>query len=116
MSPDSSFTDLLEFIVDERAVDLRGYKPTSLQRRLHKRMTQVKAASYGQYQQVLRRDPAEITQLLNTILINVTDFFRDPAAWDFLRSDVLPETLDDFQPGDTVRAWSVGCAGGQEAY
>ena len=116
MSPELSFKDLLEFIADERAVDLRGYKPTSLQRRLHKRMAHMKAADYGQYQQVLRRDPGEITHLLNTILINVTDFFRDQAAWDFLRSNVLPQTLGDVQPGDTVRAWCAGCATGQEAY
>jgi two-component system CheB/CheR fusion protein len=116
MPAELSFHDLLQSIVDERGVDLRGYKRTSLQRRLHKRMAQVKAHDYGRYQQILRRDPDEITQLLNTILINVTDFFRDPAAWEFLRTQVLPDVLDPFHPGDSVRAWSAGCASGQEAY
>jgi two-component system CheB/CheR fusion protein len=116
MAPEISFKELLQFIVDERGVDLRGYKPTSLQRRLHKRMAHVRATHYGEYQQLLRHDPAEITQLLNTILINVTDFFRDPAAWEFLRTEVLPPVLDEYQPGDAIRAWSAGCASGQEAY
>src|SRR5262249_32716944 len=53
---------------------------------------------------------------LNTILINVTDFFRDPAAWEFLRTEILRGLLDEYQAGDTVRAWSAGCASGQEAY
>jgi two-component system, chemotaxis family, CheB/CheR fusion protein len=116
MASDISFKDLLQFIVDERGVDLRGYKPTSLQRRLHKRMGQVKAAGYAQYQQMLRQRPDEVAQLLNTVLINVTDFFRDPAAWEFLREAVLPRVLSQFHPGDSVRAWTAGCASGQEAY
>lgn len=116
MAQETSFKELLQFIVDERGVDLRGYKPTSLQRRLHKRMGQLKATNYGQYQQMLRRDAGEVTQLLNTILINVTDFFRDAAAWEFLRTDVLPAVLNEYEPGETIRAWSAGCASGQEAY
>ena len=111
-----SLKDLLQFIAEERGVDLRGYKPTTLQRRLHKRMFQLKANDYAQYLGHLRRDPTEITHLLNTILINVTDFFRDPQAWEFLKSDVLPELLSQHKPGDTIRGWSAACATGQEAY
>jgi two-component system CheB/CheR fusion protein len=116
MTHELSFHDLLQTIVDEHGVDLRGYKRTSLQRRLHKRMGQVKAHGYHAYLHIVRRDADEIAHLLNTILINVTDFFRDPPAWEFLRTELLPDLLGQFQPGDSVRAWCVGCATGQEAY
>jgi two-component system CheB/CheR fusion protein len=76
----------------------------------------VKAASYAQYQTILRNDPSEVVHLLNTVLINVTDFFRDPQAWDFMKTEVLPELLKYHRPGDTIRAWSAACASGQEAY
>lgn len=111
-----SLKDLLEFILEERGVDLRGYKPTTLQRRMQKRMFHVKAGSYTQYQMILRNDPGEVVQLLNTVLINVTDFFRDPQAWEFMKVDVLPELLKNHRPGDSIRAWSAACASGQEAY
>jgi two-component system CheB/CheR fusion protein len=114
--PQLSLKDLLQFILDERGVDLRGYKPTTLQRRMQKRMFHVKAASYAQYQTILRNDPSEVVHLLNTVLINVTDFFRDPQAWDFMKTEVLPELLKYHRPGDTIRAWSAACASGQEAY
>ena len=50
------------------------------------------------------------------LLINVTEFFRDPAAWEHLRDAVLPELLAAKEPDEPVRVWSAGCASGQEAY
>lgn len=54
--------------------------------------------------------------MFNTILINVTDFFRDPESWEFVRTDVLPALLAQRGPDEPLRIWSAGCASGQEPY
>src|SRR5439155_5473766 len=54
--------------------------------------------------------------LFDTILINVTSFYRDPPAWEFLRDHVVPDILARKDPSDPVRVWSAGCASGEEAY
>ena len=50
------------------------------------------------------------------MLINVTEFFRDPAAWDLLADDVLPTLLKNLRPGGSFRGWVAGCATGEEVY
>ncbi|PYV77767.1 MAG: hypothetical protein DMG97_01045, partial [Acidobacteria bacterium] len=63
-----------------------------------------------------RNNPEEINELLNTILINVTGFFRDPPAWEILRHEILPPLLKPLKTGHSFRVWSAGCASGEEAY
>jgi two-component system, chemotaxis family, CheB/CheR fusion protein len=116
MNEEVSMRELIRILHEERRLDLRGYKPTTLERRLRKRMFDVGVADYGEYVRRVREDPQEINPLLNTILINVTEFFRDAPAWDYLRAEVLPEMLEGMKAGDTFRAWSAGCASGEEAY
>ena len=58
----------------------------------------------------------EFSALFNTILINVTSFFRDPDVWAYIDSDVLPPLLEAHSPDDPLRVWSAGCAAGQEPY
>lgn len=108
--------DLLQQLAEERKFDLRGYKLTSLERRFRHRMFQLKLGSFSQYAEYIRRHPNEVNDLLNTVLINVTQFFRDPQAWEALRTDVLPNLTAELKPGDSFRAWSAGCASGEEAY
>ena len=67
-----------------RGFDFSGYKPTSLQRRIQKRMQMVSIENYDDYIDYLEVHPDEFNQLFNTILINVTSFFRDTQAWDWL--------------------------------
>jgi len=78
---DPTFDALLEFLKRGRSVDFTGYKRASLERRVHRRMEQLKLASFADYLDQLQVDPDEYVQLLNVILINVTEFFRDPPAW-----------------------------------
>ena len=77
-----------------RGFDFTGYKRSSLQRRIKKRMAEVEINTYGDYQVYLEVTPDEFTDLFNTILINVTGFFRDKPAWDYLSEDVIPKLLD----------------------
>jgi two-component system CheB/CheR fusion protein len=116
MSADLSLRDFLDELADERGLDLRGYKITTLTRRIRRRMDSLKIRSLGDYQQHIREHSDEVANLLDTVLINVTEFFRDPQAWDLIRRQVLPMLLDPLKPGDTFRAWSAGCATGEEVY
>ncbi|HET8633880.1 MAG TPA: CheR family methyltransferase [Gemmatimonadales bacterium] len=93
-----------------------GYKPTGLMRRIRKRMQVVGIESFSAYEDFLEVHPDEFGGLFNTILINVTSFFRDPEAWETLRTEVLPELLARKHEDDHIRIWSAGCASGEEAY
>jgi two-component system CheB/CheR fusion protein len=115
-SVDPQFEALLVYLKDARGFDFTGYKRSSLMRRVNRRMAEVNAPDYTAYLDVLQVQPEEFTALFNTILINVTGFFRDADAWEFLRTDVL-EPMVAAKPTDApIRVWSAGCASGQEAY
>ncbi len=116
MNDDLTLQQLVAELAAEPGPDLRGYKLTSLERRVRKRMLEVGAPSFREYLSLARSNPAENVSLLNTVLINVTEFFRDPQAWQCLRDDALLLALHKLQPGDPLRAWSVGCATGEEPY
>ena len=113
---DQSFEALLRYMRDSRGFDFTGYKRTSLMRRVRHRMDQAGFTTFDEYLDALQAGSDEFIALFNTILINVTDFFRDPDAWEFLRNDVIPTILAESAPGDPIRVWSAGCASGQEAY
>lgn len=107
---------VVEKISTEHGFDLRGYKRTTLYRRIRKRMSDVRCAAVDDYLVRLETDPQEYPQLVNTVLINVTEFFRDPPAWEYLQEAVMEPGLRKRSPGEPVRVWSVGCATGEEAY
>ncbi|MGY1637619.1 CheR family methyltransferase [Geodermatophilus sp. SYSU D00742] len=111
---DPDFEALLVYLRERRGFDFTGYKRPSLVRRVRRRMAEVGIDSIADYQDHLEVHPDEFTPLFNTILINVTGFFRDRSAWDHLREDLLPALLAS--AGPAIRVWSAGCASGQEAY
>ena len=116
LEPD--FEALLRHIQERRGVDFRNYKKTSLRRRIARRMEAVGAESFAAYHAFLEAHPQEFVGLLNTVLINVTSFFRDAEAWEALRGEAIPRLLArDRTRGDGhLRVWSVGCATGEEPY
>ena len=113
--PDASFEALLQFLKRTRGFDFTGYKRASLERRFLRRMETVGCESFGDYLDYLEVHPDEYEELFDTILINVTDFFRDPPAWRHLQEDALPEMLAVTAVDEPIRVWSAGCATGQEA-
>ncbi|HEX2189323.1 MAG TPA: CheR family methyltransferase [Longimicrobiaceae bacterium] len=113
---DPEFETLLEFVRDERGFDFTGYKRSSLTRRVIKRMAEVGVEGFAEYRDFLARHPGEFTALFNTILINVTSFWRDPDAWEALVRDHLPALLAARDEAGQVRVWSAGCASGEETY
>jgi two-component system CheB/CheR fusion protein len=114
--PVPAFEALLEHLKMNRGFDFTGYKRSSLMRRVDRRMTQVGVPDYSEYLDYLELHAEEFTALFNTILINVTGFFRDPDAWENLRTEVLPAMLATKGPTEPLRVWSAGCASGEEAY
>lgn len=115
MSP-TTLKQLVQQLAEDRNFDFRGYKLSSLERRFRHRMFQVKIGDYASYAAYIREHPEEVNHLLNTVLINVTEFFRDPPVWEMLRKDIIPQLAGTLKPGDSFRAWSAGCASGEEAY
>ena len=116
MAEEQTLRGLVEALAEERGLDLRGYKQTSLERRVRRRMQQLGIDSYAEYLERIRKVPDEPLDLLNTVLINVTRFFRDPHAWEALAREILPVMFRGKQPGTSFRVWCAGCATGEEAY
>jgi two-component system CheB/CheR fusion protein len=112
---DPSFEHLLEFLRETRGFDYAGYKRPSLMRRFQKRLQAVGAETWDAYRAYLDDNPDEFNELFDTILINVTGFFRDPETWALLRDEIIPALIEQKGRG-TIRVWSAGCASGEEAY
>ena len=113
---DSGLEDLLTFIRDARGFDFTGYKRSSLARRISKRVHEVGATDFVDYRDHLESSGEEFGHLFNTILINVTSFFRDADTWTYLQREIMPEVLADAGQAREIRVWSAGCASGEEAY
>jgi two-component system, chemotaxis family, CheB/CheR fusion protein len=110
------FEELIEHIQKERGFDFRGYKRSSLHRRIIKRLTDVGIPDLESYRSYIEANPTEYEELLNTILINVTSFFRDAGAWKDIKTKVIPNLVARKKPDENIRIWSAGCATGEEPY
>jgi two-component system CheB/CheR fusion protein len=111
---DKNFEALLDQLKQSRGFDFTGYKRSTLMRRVQKRMAEVGISGFSEYGDYLEVHADEFRALFNTILINVTSFFRDPEAWDTLVEQVIKPLGED--PERQLRVWSAGCATGQETY
>jgi two-component system CheB/CheR fusion protein len=110
------FEILLDYLQRNRGFDFSAYKRPSLMRLVSKRMQMNAIKDFSDYQDFLEVHPDEFVKLFNTILINVTAFFRDQPAWDFLSAEIIPNIIKSKKSGDPIRVWSAGCASGEEAY
>src|SRR6266487_2087788 len=113
---DAPFDVLLAHLKRARGFDFTGYKRAGLERRIAKRMAAVGLESHLEYVDYLEVHPEEFAFLFDTILINVTGFFRDAATWDYLAAEIVPRLLDSIGEREPVRVWCAGCASGEETY
>ncbi|HEX5869809.1 MAG TPA: CheR family methyltransferase, partial [Longimicrobium sp.] len=113
---DPQFESLLDFLKASRSFDFTGYKRSTLMRRVLKRMQTVGIDGFDAYRDYLELHAGEFDELFNTILINVTSFFRDADAWDALSREFIPALLARKGADEPVRVWSAGCASGEETY
>lgn len=105
---------LLNKIYRERGFDFREYRESTLTRRLGRRLRARGAETYTDYAGILDKDPGEYDKLINDLLINVTSFFRDQAAFTVLEGLVIPALARS--RAKSIRIWSAGCASGEEPY
>jgi two-component system, chemotaxis family, CheB/CheR fusion protein len=114
--PEQDLMKLYSLIRTKHEIDFTHYKPTTIERRIRRRLALRKVNTLKEYLPIVRDDPAEIDQLYGDILIRVTGFFRDPAVFDTLQREVFPELLRNHQSDGSVRVWVPGCATGEEVY
>ncbi|MCC8999690.1 MAG: chemotaxis protein CheB, partial [Candidatus Contendobacter sp.] len=96
--------------------DFSQYKSSTLYRRIERRMSLHRLNKLTHYVRYLQENPQEIDLLFKELLIGVTRFFRDPAAWQQVQEQVIPALLANRSPGSPLRVWAVGCSTGEEAY
>jgi two-component system, chemotaxis family, CheB/CheR fusion protein len=112
----AEFEALLAYLKQSRGFDFTAYKRSSLMRRVLVRMQTMGVKGFGTYLDYLQVDPEEFTRLFNTILINVTSFFRDTPNWEVVRDVIVPRLVGAPHSAEAIRVWSAGCASGEEAY
>jgi two-component system CheB/CheR fusion protein len=111
-----TFASILQVVADRVEHDFKDYKTSTLVRRIERRMQVNACKTLDEYLHVIRRRDGEAEALFHDLLISVTQFFRDPRAFEQLRTDVLPKILENKETRDDLRIWVAGCASGEEAY
>jgi two-component system CheB/CheR fusion protein len=96
--------------------DFSQYKPSTIRRRIERRMAVHQVESITGYVRFLQQNSIEVEALFRDMLIGVTNFFRDPAAFKELEEKVIPELFANKPLGSTIRVWVPGCSTGEEAY
>jgi two-component system CheB/CheR fusion protein len=104
------------FLRSQTGHDFSQYKPSTIQRRIKRRMAVNQIETVEGYVRFLQQGPAEVEALFRDLLIGVTNFFRDPAAFLVFEEKVIPNLFDNKSTGELIRVWVPGCSTGEEAY
>ncbi|MCL5734396.1 MAG: SpoIIE family protein phosphatase [Actinobacteria bacterium] len=112
----SMYNAILELLRKRTGVDFQRYKESTIKRRIQRRMVILRMTALEDYVSLLESSPEQVDVLYQDILIMVTQFFRDPEAFDFIKSEVFPNILQRKKDHEAWRLWVVGCSAGQEAY
>jgi two-component system, chemotaxis family, CheB/CheR fusion protein len=96
--------------------DLTYYKPTTMDRRIERRMALQKIESLPDYVKFVQSSPTELRLLYKDMLISVTSFFRDPESFETLKTLIFPRLLESKETGGQIRLWIPACSTGEEAY
>jgi two-component system CheB/CheR fusion protein len=108
--------EILGFVRTLTSHDFSSYKTPTITRRLAKRMSEKGFSRLEEYKNYLAEKPEEAQTLAHEFLINVTKFFRDPDAFDELKTKVIPAIFSSKKPQDLIKVWVVACSSGEEAY
>jgi chemotaxis methyl-accepting protein methylase len=115
MSEEEALEAILALVHRRTGLDLRGYRRTTMRRRVANRMACARVESLGRYRELLEASSDETLPLLQSLLVKVSRFYRNAPAFDLVRREVLPE-LATLARGPALRIWSAGCGRGEEAY
>src|SRR5437868_1917495 len=113
---DPRLKDILHLLRTANEVDFSDYKPATVKRRILRRMALQRIGKLKEYVQFLRHHPSEVDALYEDILIKITSFFRDPDAFEALKTEVFPSILKHRSPVEPIRIWVPGCSTGEETY
>jgi two-component system, chemotaxis family, CheB/CheR fusion protein len=113
---EQSFSSILLLLRNQTGVDFPSYKPATLKRRIYHRMAVLHLKRMTDYATYLDEHSSEVEALYQDVLIQVTSFFRDPAAFEAMTRLVFPEIVQHLAPGESIRIWVPGCSTGEEAY
>ncbi len=112
----SSLDKVLILLRARTGHDFSMYKKNTLYRRIERRMGVHQISKIASYVRYTQENSQEVELLFKELLIGVTSFFRDLAAWEYLQQEAIPALLTGRPQGGAMRAWSVGCSTGEEAY
>jgi two-component system CheB/CheR fusion protein len=112
----NGFNKILALLRRATGVDFTQYKVNTLRRRIRRRMILNKLDGLEEYAKYLREHSAEVENLYQDILINVTSFFRNPETFEVLKETIFPRIVEHRAPDEPLRIWVVGCSTGEEAY
>ena len=115
-APETELSKILSLVKASTGVDYAQYKPTTIRRRISRRMVLHRIETIGTYLKRLESDPSEVEALYQDLLINVTCFFRDQEVWQYLKEQVIPNLLKNRKMDMPIRVWVPGCATGEEPY
>ena len=113
---ESAMNQLFQMMHVECGIDFSFYKPATVMRRVERRVVLNRCRNFEEYVSFVEENRGELNTLYKDLLIGVTRFFRDEAAFERLGRDMLPTILSRLNPGDQFRAWVAGCATGEEVY
>ena len=113
---DPNLKTILQLLFKKTGVDFSHYKMNTIKRRIIRRMPLLKIKSLKEYSKLLAQKSNEIDLLYNDLLINVTDFFRDPEVFLYLKTTLLPRLLKSKTSDGTLRIWVPACSSGEEVY
>jgi two-component system, chemotaxis family, CheB/CheR fusion protein len=114
--PETDLGKIYAILKGVHQVDFTHYKPTTVERRIRRRMAMQKVDRVEDYLDILMTNPVEVELLFGDILIRVTGFFRDPDVFDAIRKEIAPALVADRGVDDPIRIWVPGCATGEEVY
>lgn len=103
-------------IRDHTGHDFSLYKGNTMYRRIERRMSVLQIDRASNYVSYLQQNPQEVDLLFNELLIGVTNFFREPEAFEFLKENVIPDLLKNRMKEQILRIWIPGCSTGEEVY
>ena len=108
--------EILRLLRSEYGIDFAHYKPSTVKRRIERRLTLTNHLDVEAYAKMLASSPEELNALYRDLLVGVTRFFRDTDAFNRLQTEVIPAILSATPANEEIRVWVAGCATGEEAY
>ncbi|MDA3897510.1 MAG: PAS domain-containing protein [Desulfobacteraceae bacterium] len=116
LKPENLLKKIFILLRAQTSHDFSRYKPSTINRRIDRRLAINQIETSEEYVKYLRQTPKEVEALFRDLLIGVTNFFRDPSAFKAIEEQVIPKIFAGKPPGSMVRVWSTGCSTGEEAY